>query len=63
MHAIIAVSIVTYLFLGLPIILIVVGIYFMQIPEKAPEGVEIMLQAVFPKTFLYPNKYGISTHS
>jgi hypothetical protein len=57
MNIIVALAIFAYVWLGFPIILVVVGIYFMQIPEKAPKGVEIMLQAIFPKEFLYPNKY------
>ena len=57
MYVVIVAAIVVYVWLGLPIILVVVGIYFVQVPEKAPKGVEIMLQEIFPKTFLYPNKY------
>lgn len=57
MNAIIVVLIAVYVWLGFPIILIVTAIYFMQIPERAPKGVEIMLQAVFPTSFLYPYKF------
>ena len=57
MHMIIVAGIVSCVIVGLPIIIILVGVYFMQIPEKAPKGVEVLLAEILPASFLYPNKY------
>jgi hypothetical protein len=56
MHIVIVAGIVCCVVVGLPIIVILVAVYFMQIPEKAPKGVEVLLAEIFPASFLYPNK-------
>lgn len=56
LYALIAAGIILYMLVRLPLLPLIVLVYFVQIPARAPRAFELFLAQYIPESVLFPNK-------